>query len=352
MAPTQRGRSLAKEGFSPMFRKLKTSTYTDNMRPGVSSSHYIRTLSWNSTGGFIATGMADRTLRIWNPERPNVKNSTELRTPLAPVPKPRPGEPTPPQIALERVAFHPINENELASCSTDGMVRFWDIRTKAIVGEVRVGQPAPPRGSKDERDESPFTLAWCPDGSTIVAGRKDNRLVTIDRHQMRVQSEHREPLQTNQCVFDWTGDHLYTTNGEGFIKILRYPDMTTALSLNAHTASCYAVAYSPSGEYVAAGGGDALVSLWDTHEWICVRTLDLTSSAVKSIDFSFDGSYICAGAEDREEKKLNIAHVESGEVVHSVDLGAPAVQVAWHPSRYVLAYSADAQGLKIVGGLS
>lgn len=275
-----------------------------------------------------------------------VKNSTELRTPLPAGPKPS----GPPQIALERVAFHPINENELASCSTDGMVRFWDVRSKAISGEIRVGNGAP--RSKEDKDESPFTLAWNPDGASLVAGRKDNRLCVIDRAAMRVSYEHREPLQTNQCVFDWSGTHLYATNGDGYIKILRYPDFSTALSLNAHTASCYAVAYSPSGEYVAAGGGDALVSLWDTQEWICVRTLDLTSSAVKSIDFSFDGSYIAAGAEDRDEKKLNIAHVESGEVVLSLDLMAPALQVAWHPSRYVLAYSADAQGLKIIGGMS
>jgi THO complex subunit 3 len=150
MAPPTRARPLAKPLFSPAFSRLKTSVYMDNMRPGapISHMHYIRTLSWNASGTFIATGAADKTLRIWNPEKTNVKNSTELRTPGATA-----------ATQLERVAFHPVNENELASCSTDGMVRFWDIRSKASVGEVRVG-------------EQPFTLAWTPDGSEIVAGRK------------------------------------------------------------------------------------------------------------------------------------------------------------------------------------
>ena len=149
MAPPSRARALGKSGFSPAFSRLKTSAYTDNLRPAsVTPAHYIRTLSWNASGTFIATGAADRTLRIWNPEKTNVKNSTELRTPGVPA-----------STQLERVAFHPINENELASCSTDGMVRFWDIRSKASVGEVKVG-------------EQPFTLAWTPDGSEIVAGRK------------------------------------------------------------------------------------------------------------------------------------------------------------------------------------
>ncbi|KAH3906028.1 hypothetical protein HBI56_195610 [Parastagonospora nodorum] len=330
MAPPTRARSVSKDVFPKVFSKLKTSAYIDNLRPNasISSSHYIRSISWNASGTFIATGAADRTLRIWNPEKSNVKNSTELRTPGASA-----------VTSLERVAFHPINENELASCGSDGMVRFWDIRSKASVGEVKVG-------------ETPFTLAWSPDGSEIVAGRKDNVLASIDRTALRVLAEHRQPLQTNQCVFDWSGNHLFMTGGDGSVKIVDYPSFEPVLTLNAHTSSCYAITMSPSGEYMAAGGGDALVSLWDTQEWICVRTFDLTKELIKSIDFSFDGSYITAGSDDKEEKKLRIAHVETGEVVHSIDIPTPASHVAWHPCRYILAYSADQQGLKIVGGIN
>lgn len=149
MPPPARARPLKKDDFEPTLKKLKTSVYQDSLRPAaVSSSHYIRSISWNASGTFIATGAADKTLRIWNPEKTNVKNSTELRTPNVP-----------PLTNLERVSFHPINENELASCGSDGMVRFWDIRSKASVGEVKVG-------------EQPFTLAWTPDGNDIVVGRK------------------------------------------------------------------------------------------------------------------------------------------------------------------------------------
>jgi THO complex subunit 3 len=101
-------------------------------------------MSWNASGTLIATGAADRTLRIWNPEKPNVRNSTELKGHSG---------------GVERVQFHPINENELASCTSDGAVRFWDVRTKASVGDLKV-----PGG--------PFTLAWTPDGNEIVAGTK------------------------------------------------------------------------------------------------------------------------------------------------------------------------------------
>lgn len=73
-----------------------------------------------------------------------MKNSTELR-----------GH----QGAVERVAWNPVREAELASCGADGSVRFWDVRSKAVVGEVKVGGEG-------------FTLAWTPDGSDLVVGRK------------------------------------------------------------------------------------------------------------------------------------------------------------------------------------
>ena len=52
-----------------------------------------------------------------------------------------------------------------------------------------------------------------------------------------------------------------------------------------------------------------------------------------------------------EDKRLQVAHVETGEIVWNIELPHPAAQVAWHPCRYVLAYSADTQGLKIIGGV-
>jgi THO complex subunit 3 len=132
--------------------------------------------------------------------------------------------------------------------------------------------------------------------------------------------------------------------------MLQYPSFETHLTLHAHTSSCNALSLSPSGEYLAVGGGDALVSLWDTQEWLCVRTLEVVQGPVRSVDFSFDGSYVVAGA-DEGDKKLQIAHVETGETVHTVELSHFASQVAWHPCRYALAYSAEREGLKIIGAV-
>lgn len=110
----------------------------------------IRTIAWNPTGQLIATGSADRTLRIWNPERSQVKYSTELRGHTA---------------GIEKVVFNPVRDSELASCSTDGTVRVWDVRSKTCVSRLDVGGEA-------------FTLSWSADGRVMIVGRKVSKTHT------------------------------------------------------------------------------------------------------------------------------------------------------------------------------
>ncbi|KAF2452400.1 WD40-repeat-containing domain protein [Lineolata rhizophorae] len=319
MAP--RGRSLPKAAFAPVFAKQKTTTYSDLPPQRVTSAHALRSVAWNPLGTLIATGAGDRTLRIWNPEKSQVKNSTELRGHSS---------------AVERVAWNPEKEAELASCGSDGVVRLWDVRSKGSVGEVKVAGEG-------------FTLAWRPDGSELLVGTKDDTLIPISRSTLTPLASHRQPVQTNQTMFSHSGNELFLTTGEGHVKILDYPSMEVLHTLNAHTSSCLSLDFSPTAAYLAIGGSDALITLWDSYDWVCGRSLGGMLGSVRSVSFSFDGSYIVGGSD--EGASLEIAHVETAEYVHHVETDAAAPCVAWHPSKYVLAYSGDVQGLKIIGSI-
>ncbi|KAI9825477.1 MAG: THO complex subunit 3, partial [Phylliscum demangeonii] len=144
MAPPPARRSVPRDRFPTLFSTLKTQVYHDPASRGATTHATIRTLAWNPTGHLIATGSSDRTLRVWNPEKASVRNSTELRGHTG---------------AVERVVWNPVREAELASASADGTVRFWDVRAKRCRAEVKI-------------DGEAFTLAWSPDGRTVVAGRK------------------------------------------------------------------------------------------------------------------------------------------------------------------------------------
>lgn len=91
----------------------------------------------------IPLSRASRTKeKAGNPEKPTVRFSTELKGHNA---------------AIQKVAFNPVKDAELCSVSDDGVVKFWDVRTKNSVNEVK--------GLGDA-----FTLAWAPDGESLIVG--------------------------------------------------------------------------------------------------------------------------------------------------------------------------------------
>jgi THO complex subunit 3 len=60
---------------------------------------------------------------------------------------------------VEKVLFNPVREFELASCSGDGTVRFWDTKNRTCSTKLDVGGDA-------------FTLAWSVDGTILIVGLK------------------------------------------------------------------------------------------------------------------------------------------------------------------------------------
>ncbi|KFY55668.1 hypothetical protein V497_06837 [Pseudogymnoascus sp. VKM F-4516 (FW-969)] len=326
MAPMRPRPSLSKERFPAVFSNLKTQTYHDPSARGV-GSHAIRCLDWNPLGTLIASGSADRTLRVWNPDRPVVRYSTELK-----------GH----DSSIEKVAFNPVKDAELASLSADGVLKLWDVRTKTCTSEVKgLG--------------SAVSLAWHPDGDGIIVGNKTDNLFLIDPVQAKVVAEYAQDVQTNEIAFCWSGKRIFVSTGEGRVKILSYPDLQPVfqcgwedkpLTLNGHTSSCLSLALQPTARYLASGGSDSIISLWDTRDWLCQRTLIDMTGPVRNISFSWDGMYVVGGSD--EGNGLEIAHVETGEYVHSIKSQAPSPVVAWHPTKYQLAYT-DFGGLKIIG---
>ncbi|KAK4106006.1 WD40 repeat-like protein [Parathielavia hyrcaniae] len=334
MAPPARPRHsrIPKERFPLVFGSLKSQPYNESTSGrGLLSHPSLRSIAWNPLGTLIATGSSDKTLRVWNPEKPNVRFSTELKGHVA---------------GIEKIAFNPVKDGELCSVSNDGVVKFWDVRTKACVNEVKgLG--------------SAHTLAWAPDGNSLLVGNKRAELFRISPVKSAVITSHQLSVDANQMAFCWSGEKVFLPTAEGTIRILSYPELepvlhvshavregeSTEFMLKGHTASCLTTELSPTGRYLATGGADSIIALFDTKDWICQRTVSRISGPVKSISFSFDGSYVVGGCE--EGPGLEVTHTETGEHVHTFKTAGPCEAVAWAPTRYCLAYS-DLGVLRII----
>ena len=129
-----------------------------------------------------------------------------------------------------------------------------------------------------------------------------------------------QPNQTNQTIFGRgiPPRTLLLTTGSGSVRIVSYsspspsiadatqsiPVLTTLHTLHSHTSSCFCLELSPTGRYLATGGSDALICLWDTTDWVCRRTLTGMIGSVRGLSFSWDGAYIVGGSDEGNDLQI------------------------------------------------
>ncbi|EMD00381.1 hypothetical protein BAUCODRAFT_118160 [Baudoinia panamericana UAMH 10762] len=362
MAPPLRSRTLKKNELPTFLKPLKPVLFSESTSRPSPLVQKISSISWSPTGSLLAT-CTSSSIRVWHSDRPNVKTSIELKNA-----HPKGGVAFGSQgvsgDVVEKVAFSPTTENVLASSGFDGMVRLWDVRMPS--GNAATAGKGTAAADCRVGGEAVF-LTWGPNGTEMLVGRKDDVVHSVDVR--RITSTDLTPqyeLSPERLMekgsttyygmaFSNGGSEVFATTTDGTVQILDYPSMRLLHTLSGHSGHCYAVAHSPTGTHLAVGSADGLISLWDTHTWLSTHSLSAPSqtTSIRDLSFSFDGSYLIAGAGINEGKDggpgLNIYHVDTGEVVHTLDTTNCPTHVAWHPTRYWIAFAGDPGGLKVLG---
>jgi THO complex subunit 3 len=303
-------------------------------------------LAWNITGDKLASASDDEVIRIWsNVDRKTSSNADSLQL------KGHTG-------SVYQVCWNPTNPDILASTSSDKSIRFWDAR----IGQCTTNIETKYEGGK---------IIWNPDGNYLIcAGKTDNNnnnnnidvALAVDPkiNKVRRISKFRYPI--NELSFNTDGSIFYVVTLSGDIEMWETKDWIPKLVqvLNTTSTSC-CVDVAPNGKTFITGGLDSLVSIWDTNEQVCLRTLDHLGGSIKNISISHDSVYVASGNEDTTtstSSTIDISHIETGENVWSIPNSA-VTSLAWHPSKHILAYSfkeinrhdRDVGTIKVIGAL-
>lgn len=218
-------------------------------------------------------------------------------------------------------------DGTLVAVADDDGARLWDARTGGQVAELQ------------EHGEPVGAVAFSQDGTLVAtAGRDDTARVwdTASRHEVRVLTGHRGPVDTLAFTPDgralvtgaedglallWSlrgaatgiarpvsplhglarhGDRLATAAEDGSLSVWDTADLAEPSRRlpGAHPGGALAVAFDPAGTRLAAGGTDAVVSLWDTDGYRRTGTLRGHAEPVTALAFDPDGSRLVSGAED------------------------------------------------------
>ncbi|KAG2050889.1 WD40 repeat-like protein, partial [Suillus hirtellus] len=142
-------------------------------------------------------------------------------------------------------------------------------------------------------------------------------------------------IVSSTAMFNHVSDGIILTHHfEHSVQVMDYPTLTLREIPAAHVGGCVAVALDPRGKYLASGGCDSTVNMFDLSKWICART-------ISTCDFSYDAEYL-AIANTGPTYYLYAFNMiwaqEMGAPLHRIPALAPSPTVTWHPSKYDFAY--------------
>jgi WD40 repeat protein len=336
---------------------------------------YSRSISWNSSGSYLAMGSSDRMIRLWSVQ--DGASSVTAREILT--------------IAghsgnVDRVRFHPMQDSLLATTSGgDGTVRLWDVRgaTSKTVGKIDLSQtttPPPPASASSKNKEKGGGTAAVPGGAVDISwSSKPGILVVTDRNgsvhvidtrklsatqswsvpstkesggaggnnsmdtsssrfgsssknSPLLKSFSLRPSFVDGCMFSPDTNYLVAaTSNDGYGEITMWnwdseqeensnpndDGKETKVVYPAHTGPIYSMEFSPDGKRMATGAGDAVVGLWDVDSMVCTSTMIRCSRFIRSVSFSHDSQLVAVSTED---ETVDVGMSDTGALVGSVSL--------------------------------
>ncbi|MHC3467502.1 nSTAND1 domain-containing NTPase [Streptomyces sp. 7R007] len=255
----------------------------------------VTAAAFSRDGRTLATGHADRTVRLWS----------------APPSGDRPGELSRAvghRQAVTAVAFAP-DGRRLATGSSDFTVRLWDTRSTRHIGRLDV---------LTAHTDTVEAVAFAPDGRTLATGSAD---ATVRRWQVAGAGPARELAvltghtgAVGALAFGPDGRTLATGSEDETARLWDLPGP----ALIGHTSSVYSVAFSPDNHLLASGSYDQSVLVWNladprrSHE--PVRLAGHTGP-VNSVVFRAGSDVLASGSADGTVRLWEVDASGSGRVL-------------------------------------
>ena len=222
----------------------------------------IPALAWSADGSLLVSAGWDTSARVWDPTQaePLILLNSHADQVMA-------------------LVYNPV-ENQVATADSDHDVHLWSDPASGQPGQVL-------RGHVDEIR----TLAYSPDGSHLISGGADRVI-----HLWDVATGERlagpNPRGQHPIAVFRTNDQLFLASG-GSSAFHLWNVATAAEVTPADAGPAHAIAADTTGRWLAVGGTDAFIRLYDlTADNAPPRLLEATKPPIGAVAFSPTGNYL------------------------------------------------------------
>jgi WD40 repeat protein len=304
----------------------------------------VTSIAFSPDGKQVMSSSMDHTVRVWEtlPWRENIHGSNTG--------------------FVSEIAFSPDGKY-IASGGRDGTILVQEMVTGREVTSMKLGGKNPSKDSSanpqiywtSQGDENKVnSIAYSPDGKYIVSGSADNTVRIWDSengyeiarmlpgYNKVIQSGHTYYMSgVNSVAFSPDGKYVASGGTDGNIYIWDVSSkqevarMTSVLKNDMGPYTNYdvlSVAFSPDGKYVVSGNMDNTVRIWDLATKQEVARPSLYSSerfspaGVRSVAFSPDDRYVVWGGDNTIHvwdtvKKQETLHMNHDHFDYSIEGG-------------------------------
>ena len=87
-----------------------------------------------------------------------------------------------------------------------------------------------------------------------------------------------------------------------------------------------------------------MVSVWDTHECVCVGVVARLQAPVRAVSFSHDGAFLAAAGDDDAIRDAADAETFARARASAPVRGGSVSSMRWSPTHHVLAFAGEGVG--------
>ena len=281
---------------------------------GHHSSIHGLAFSWN--GKILASGSADRTIKLWNPDSRIPRATLSGHSSL-----------------IEAIAWTP-DGRILASGSWDYAIKIWDVETAELIHTFC------------EHSGWIKSLAISPDAKILVSASSDRTIKLWNLQTKELQNTLCGHSGAVHCVaISSDGQTLASGGADQTIKIWDLGNPEVQQTLEGHGDAVNALTFSPSGQFLISGSADQTIKIWDLGNKILLYTLNGHSGAVHSVAINAQGDLLISGSGD---KTVKIWHPSSGKQLYTLcEHSAGVTAVAIHSNSGKIASGSQDKTIKI-----